>query len=150
MFERGERDQYPPIGKGGHPPLQAFLGAGCRCANTRKHLTQFLLSLFGGAMDVLGDAIRWRFFGSHDLTLSTLVLILQWLLRAASRRPPMRLPRQIRSRKIQVTQTPMFGKPTSDYPVASADPYALGLRSLAPRICSYSVDFRPVPRPRSV
>src|SRR2546427_661426 len=93
---------------------------------------------------------RWRFFGSDVLTLSTLVLILQWLLRAASRRPPMRLPRQIRSRKIQVTQTPMFGKPTSDYPVASADPYALGLRSLAPRICSYSVDFRPVPRPRSV
>src|SRR6266852_3135306 len=73
MFERGERDQYPSIGKGGHPPLQAFLGPGCRCANTRTHFTQFLLILFGGGVDVLGDAFRWRFFWSHDLILSALL-----------------------------------------------------------------------------
>jgi hypothetical protein len=34
MFERGEGDQHPPIGKGGHPPLQAFLGPG---ADARMH-----------------------------------------------------------------------------------------------------------------
>lgn len=39
---------------------------------------------------------------------------------------------------------------TSDYPVASADPNGLCLRSPPPRICSYFVDLRPVPRPRSV
>ena len=66
MFERGERDQYPAIGKGGHPPLQAFLGPGCSCANTRTHFTQFLPSLFGGGIDVLGDGLRSRFWGSHD------------------------------------------------------------------------------------
>ena len=38
----------------------------------------------------------------------------------------------------------------SDYLVASATPNRLWLRSLAPRICSYSVDLRAVPRPRSV
>src|SRR6266852_4257008 len=80
MLERGERNQYPPIGKGGHPPLQAFLGPGCGCANTRTHFTQFLLRLFGGAMDVLGDALRSRFFCSHDFILETLLLILQSLL----------------------------------------------------------------------
>ena len=63
MFERAERDQYPPIGKRGHSPLQAFLGPGRRCANTRTHFTQFLPSLFGSGMDVLGDAFRSRFFG---------------------------------------------------------------------------------------
>jgi len=94
MFERGEHDQYPPIGKGGHPPLQAFLGPGCRCANTRAHFTQFLLNLFGGGIDVLGDAFRSRFFWSHDFILSTLLLILQSLLLAPSRQLPMRLPRQ--------------------------------------------------------
>src|SRR5882762_5601361 len=62
MLERGERNQYPPIGKGGHPPLQAFLGPGCGCANTRTHFAQFLLRLFGGGTDVLGDAFRSRFF----------------------------------------------------------------------------------------
>jgi serine/threonine-protein kinase len=41
-------------------------------------------------------------------------------------------------------------KPASDYLVASATPNRLCLRSLAPRICSYSVDLRPVPRPRRV
>src|ERR1700674_2247331 len=106
MFERGERDQYPPIGKCGHSPLQAFLGPGCRCANTRTHLTQFLLSLFGGGIDVLSDAFRSRFLWSHDFILSTLLLILQSLLRAVSRQLPMRLPRQIRSWKSQATQTP--------------------------------------------
>ena len=65
MFVRGEGDQYPPIGKRGHPPLQAFLGPGCSGTNTRTHFTQFLLSLFGGDMDVLGDAFRSRFFGTH-------------------------------------------------------------------------------------
>ena len=39
---------------------------------------------------------------------------------------------------------------TSNYPVASASRYRLWLRSLAPRICSYSVDLRPVPKPRRV
>src|SRR5229473_1997544 len=86
MFERGEHDQYPAIGKGGHPPLQAFPGPGCRCANTRTHFTQFLPSLFGGGIDVLGDAFRPRFFWSHDFILSTLPLILQSLLLAAT--PP--------------------------------------------------------------
>jgi hypothetical protein len=76
MFERGERDQYQLIGKGGHPPLQAFLGPGCGCANTRAHFAQFLLRLFGGGTDVLGDAFRSRFFWSHDFILSTLLLIL--------------------------------------------------------------------------
>ncbi len=83
MFECGERDQYPSIGKGGHPPLQAFLGPGCRCTNTRMHFTQFFLSLFGGGMDVLADAFRWRFFWSHDFILSTLLPILQSVLPAA-------------------------------------------------------------------
>src|SRR6266446_9955017 len=66
MLERGKRDQYSPIGKGGHPPLQALLGPGCRCANTRSHFTQFLPSLFGGGIDVLGDAFGSRFLGGHD------------------------------------------------------------------------------------
>src|SRR5438876_8651867 len=70
MFERGERDQYPPIGESRHPPLQAFLGPGCRCANTRTHFTQFLLRIFGGGMDVFGDAFRWHFFCSHSLLSS--------------------------------------------------------------------------------
>ena len=39
---------------------------------------------------------------------------------------------------------------TSDYLVASADPNPLWLRSLAPRISSYSVDSRLAPRPRRV
>src|SRR6266852_5255275 len=86
-------------GKGGHPPLQAFLGPGCRGANTRTHFTKFLLSLFGGGIDVLGDAFRWRFFRIHDFILSTLLLILQPLLLAASRPLPMRLPWQNRSWK---------------------------------------------------
>jgi Mrp family chromosome partitioning ATPase len=43
-----------------------------------------------------------------------------------------------------------YYKPTSDYPVASASLNRLWLRSLAPRICSYSVDLRVVPRPRRV
>ena len=72
MFVRGEGDQYPPIGKRGHPPLQAFLGPGCSGTNTRTHFTQFLLSLFGGDMDVLGDAFRSRFFGAHGFILSQL------------------------------------------------------------------------------
>ena len=72
MFVRGEGDQYPPIGKRGHPPLQAFLGPGCSGTNTRTHFTQFLLSLFGGDMDVLGDAFRSRFFGTHGFILSQL------------------------------------------------------------------------------
>ena len=42
------------------------------------------------------------------------------------------------------------GKSTPDYLVASATPNRLWLRSLAPRICSYPVDLRAVPRPRSV
>src|ERR1700674_4841393 len=113
MFERGERDQYPPIGKGGHSPLQAFLGPGCRCANTRTHLTQFLLSLFGGGIDVLSDTFRSRFFWSHDFILSTLLLILQSLLRAASRQLPMRLPRQIRSWRVKLHRLPMSRNPTT-------------------------------------
>src|SRR6266699_1546584 len=76
MFERGECAQYPPIGKGGHPPLQAFLGPGCRFMNTRAHFTQFLLSLFGGGIDVPSDAFRRRFVWSHDSILSALLLIL--------------------------------------------------------------------------
>ena len=36
------------------------------------------------------------------------------------------------------------------YLVDSASPNILRLRSFAPRICSYSVEFRPVPRPRRV
>ena len=72
MFVCGERNQYPPIGKGGHPPLQALLGPGSRCANAGTHFTQFLLSLFGGGMDVLGDAFRSRFFGTHGFILSQL------------------------------------------------------------------------------
>src|ERR1019366_5705297 len=43
-----------------------------------------------------------------------------------------------------------FSLPSPDYLVASATPNRLWLRSLAPRICSYSVDLRAVPRPRSV
>src|SRR6267378_4503269 len=82
MFERGERDQYPLIGKGGHPPLQAFLGPGCGCANARTHFTEFLLSLLGRAIDVLGDCFRPRSFGSHDFILSALPLRLQSLLPA--------------------------------------------------------------------
>src|SRR5205807_1297254 len=105
MFVCGERNQYPPIGKGGHPPLQALLGPGSRCANAGTHFTQFLLSLFGGGMDVLGDAFRPRFFGNHDFILSTLLLILQSLLLAAYRQLPMGLPRQVRSWKSQATQT---------------------------------------------
>jgi hypothetical protein len=38
----------------------------------------------------------------------------------------------------------------SAYPVDSARPNMLRLRSFAPRICWYSVGFRPVPRPRRV
>ena len=72
MFVRGEGDQYPPIGKGGHPPLQAFLGPGCSGTNTRTHFMQFLLSFFGGGMDVLGDTFRSRFFGTHGFILSQL------------------------------------------------------------------------------
>src|SRR6266567_4877107 len=106
MFVRGERDQYPPIGKGGHPPLQAFLGPGCRLANTRTHFPQFPPSLFGGGIDVPSDAFRRRFFWSHDSILSALPLLLQSLLPAASRQLPMRLPRQNRSRKSQAAQTP--------------------------------------------
>src|SRR5271157_2390285 len=40
--------------------------------------------------------------------------------------------------------------PASDYLVASASPNRLWLRSLAPRICSYIVDLRAVPKPSSV
>ena len=43
----------------------------------RTHLTQFLLSLFGGGIYVLGYAFRSRFFWSHDFILSTLLLMLQ-------------------------------------------------------------------------
>src|SRR5712691_10193202 len=99
MFERGEHDQYPAIGKGGHPPLQALLGPGCRGANTSTHLKQFIMRLFVVGIDVLGDAVRWRFFCIHDFILSTLLLILQPLLLAASRQLPMRLPWQNRSWK---------------------------------------------------
>src|SRR5260370_41657782 len=105
MFVRGEGDQYPPIGKGGHPPLQAFLGPGCRCANTCAHFTKFLLSLFGGGMDVLGNAFRSRFSESHGFILWTLLLILQSLLPAASRQLPLRLPLQSRRWKSQATRT---------------------------------------------
>jgi hypothetical protein len=57
--------------------------------------------------------------------------------------------------KVNVTVTNISNrdigiKMTSNYLVASASPNRLGLRSLAPRICSYSVDLRLVPRPRSV
>src|SRR5208337_393896 len=39
---------------------------------------------------------------------------------------------------------------SSSHQVASASPNRLGLRSLAPRICSYIVDLRAVPKPSSV
>ena len=40
--------------------------------------------------------------------------------------------------------------PTSDYLVASANPNGLCMRSFAPRICSYPVELRAVPRPSKV
>jgi len=40
--------------------------------------------------------------------------------------------------------------PASACLVDSASPNRLRLKSFAPRICSYSVDSRPVPRPRRV
>src|SRR2546426_6469050 len=64
--------------------LKAFLGPGCRGANTGAHFPQFLLSLFGGGIDVPSDAFRRRFFWSHDSILSTLLLI---LIAFASRLP---------------------------------------------------------------
>src|SRR6266436_4185667 len=102
VLERGEGDQYPAIGKCGHTPLQAFLGAGCRFANTRTHLTQFLLSRVGGGSDVLGDGFRTRLFWSHEFILSTLRLILQSPLLGASWRLPTRMPRQTRRWKSLV------------------------------------------------
>jgi hypothetical protein len=50
------------MGKEAEAPLQAFLGPGCSCANARTHFTQFLLSLFGGGIDVFGDAFSGAFF----------------------------------------------------------------------------------------
>jgi hypothetical protein len=44
------------------------------------HFTQFLLSLFGGGIDVFGDAFRQGFFWSDDFILSALLLIYQSLL----------------------------------------------------------------------
>jgi hypothetical protein len=67
MLVRGEGDEYPPIGKRRHPPLQAFLGAGRSFANTGAHFAQFLLSVFRSGTNVLGDAFGSRFFCSHDL-----------------------------------------------------------------------------------
>jgi len=64
MFEHGKSDQYPPIGKRGHSPLQAFFRSGSRCSNTRSHFTQFLLRLFGRGIDIFGDALRWLFWKS--------------------------------------------------------------------------------------
>ena len=54
-FVRGESDQYPPIRKGRHSPLQAFRSPGRGFANTRMHFTQFLLSPFWSGLDVLGN-----------------------------------------------------------------------------------------------
>ena len=45
---------------------------------------------------------------------------------------------------------PPPSKPPTAYLVDSANPNRLRLRSFAPRICSYPVDSRPVPRPRRV
>ena len=44
----------------------------------------------------------------------------------------------------------LHSKAASDYLVASASPNRLWLRSLAPRICSYIVDLRAVPKPSNV
>ena len=57
---------------------------------------------------------------------------------------------QGRASEKALASTALYFKPASDYPVASASPNRLWLRSLAPRICSYSVDLRPVPRPKRV
>src|ERR1700730_1640851 len=71
MLEPGKRDQYPPIRKGEHSPLQAFLGPRRSGANTRVHFTQLLPGLFGGGIDIFGNGLRPRFFGTHDFILST-------------------------------------------------------------------------------
>jgi hypothetical protein len=76
IFVRGECDQYPPIGKRRHTPLQAFRGSGRGFADARVYFTQFLLSLFWSGVDVPGDVFRPRFFCTHDFLNQTFLSIL--------------------------------------------------------------------------
>ena len=70
ILVRREGHQYPAIGKGRHAPFQALRRPGCRGANARTHLAQFLPRLFGAALMysvvVLGRAV---FEGMGDYLL---------------------------------------------------------------------------------
>src|SRR4029077_10507878 len=79
MFECSERHQNSAIRKCRHSPLQTFLGSGRSFANTCTHFPQLLLSVFGRGADVLGNAFRSLFFGSHGFILSVRLLIPRFL-----------------------------------------------------------------------
>src|SRR5579859_5344257 len=79
MFECSERHQYPAIRKCRHSPLQTFPGSGCSFANTCTHFSQLLLSIFGRGAYVLGKVSRSLFFGSHDVVLSSRLLMPRFL-----------------------------------------------------------------------
>src|SRR5580698_10899690 len=65
MFERGERNKNPVIGKSWHSPLQALFGSRRGFANTGTHCAQFLAGLFRRIIDVFGDIRGPRSFWSH-------------------------------------------------------------------------------------
>lgn len=62
MLERGERDENPLVGKGGHSPLQTFGGSRRGLANARMHFAQLFASWYGSEVDVFGDGGRAFFF----------------------------------------------------------------------------------------